>query len=105
MVERRLALAGLGMIQALRNSAISLEEAENDLFNLDTYRLAKRRKFDPKLIEFLEWGMELSDVSQLAPNGVEESYHTMERLLSRTIASARRKKTTAPRRRAAKKKA
>jgi hypothetical protein len=86
VLERRLAQTGLGILQALRGSTMTIADAEHDLFNLDTYRTARRRRLGRDLIEFLEWGMELDDVSNLAPEGLEESFRSMETLLLRVIA-------------------
>ena len=81
LAQRRLAQLGLGIVQALRNSIMTVQDAAQDLFNLETYQLARRRRYDPRFIEFIEWGMELEDVAELAPDGLEESYDKMEKLL------------------------
>ena len=65
---------------------MTIEDAEGDLFNLDTYKAARRRRYDSDLVEFLEWGMELDDVARLTPRAMEESYQNMERQLLRVIA-------------------
>jgi hypothetical protein len=93
LAERRLALAGLGILRALRDSKMTIEEAEQELFNLDSYKAARRRRYDRRLIEFLEWGMELDDVAQLAPHAIEESYESMEQLLLSVIAQSLGRKT------------
>ncbi|MBI4604780.1 MAG: DUF3969 family protein [Planctomycetes bacterium] len=96
LLERRLAQAGLGVLRALRGASMAIEDAENDLFNLATYQAARRRRLDRCLIEFLEWGMELDDVLRLAPEGLEESFRSMENLLlkviSRSLGKSRRRK-------------
>jgi hypothetical protein len=88
VVQRRLAQAGLGVLKALRGGTMTIKHAEDDLFNVDTYRAARRRRFDPSLVTFLEWGMELGDVADLAPDGIEESYGNMEQLLLRVISAS-----------------
>jgi hypothetical protein len=75
--ERRLAHMGLGVILALQNSEISLEEAQADLFNLKNYIALRKQKINRRLLELLEWGMELEDVADLAPHGLPESYERM----------------------------
>jgi hypothetical protein len=84
-LERRLALAGLGLVRALREGSLTIAEAERELFNVETYRAARRRRCRGDLIRFLEWGMELDDVQQLTKDGLEESYREMERLLLRVV--------------------
>lgn len=87
--QRRLAQFGLGILQALRNSTMTIEEASEELFNPDTYRLVRQRRYAPELLEFMEWGMELEDVLELAPDGLSESYDNMEKLLFKIIAGSR----------------
>jgi hypothetical protein len=88
VTQRRLAQLGLGIVQALRNSIMTVQDAAQELFNLKTYRLARRRRYDPRFIEFIEWGMELEDIAELAPDGLEESYDNMERLLLQLLSSS-----------------
>jgi hypothetical protein len=88
LIERRIAQSGLGIIRALREGKMSIKDAEDDLFNLDTYRAMRRRRLSAHLIEFMQWGMELEDVAELAPGSLESSYGSMERLLLRCITSS-----------------
>lgn len=90
-----LALYGHGIIQSLRNRSIDLEEARKELFNLDTYHTARRRRLHKKFIEFLEWGMELGNVTRIAPDGSEESYRKMEALLKAVVKASRSRRTRA----------
>ena len=92
LVERRIAQAGLGVIRALRETTMSIEDAEQDFFNLDTYRAMRRRRLSSNLIEFMQWGMELEDVAQLAPGDLDQSYESMENLLLRCISSSLERK-------------
>ena len=96
LLKRRLAQAGLGVLRALRGASMTIEDAEHDIFNLATYQTARRRRLGRELIEFLEWGMELDDVSKLAREGLEDSFGSMEALLlkviSKSLASSRRGK-------------
>ena len=86
LVERRIAQAGLGIIRALREATMSIKDAEVDLFNLDSYRAMRRRRLSSHLIEFMQWGMELEDVAEMAPHSMESSFQNMERLLLHCIA-------------------
>ncbi len=99
LLERRLAQTGLGIVGALRDSTMSIEDAESDLFNPDTYHTMRRRRLSSQLIEFMEWGMELSDVAAVAPAALAESYLMMETLARGVISTtltvrARRSKST-----------
>ena len=90
-IERHLAQKGMGILVALRESGMTIEQAQKDLFNTDVYRAARRLRLNPALIEFLEWGMELEDVAALAPRGLRESYQKMGALLRRLLAKHSRK--------------
>src|SRR5688500_8195329 len=87
-IERTIAQTGLGVVRALRESTMSIEDAEHDLFNLATYRAMRKRRLSPKLIEFMQWGMELEDVASLAKDSLEDSYQAMERLLLQCLSAA-----------------
>ncbi len=76
---------GLGIILALQNREISLEEAHADLFNLKNYITLRKQKINRRLLEFMEWGMELEDVADLAPHGLPESYERMTALARHVI--------------------
>lgn len=79
--ERHLAQMGMGILIALKESKMSVGQAEEDLFNLEVYQAAKRLRLDPVLIEFLQWGMELGDVEALAPEAMAQSFKAMHKLL------------------------
>ena len=84
-LERRLAQMGLGLVTSLQHAEIPLTHAEKDLFNLDAYTAVRKHRLNPHLVEFLEWGMELEDVAELAPRGLEESYQRMIALARQVI--------------------
>jgi hypothetical protein len=80
-IERHFAQMAMGVLSGLKGNRLSVEQAEKDMFNLDAYRAARRQRVDRRLIEFLEWGMELEDVLEVAPGNLEESYAKMGHLL------------------------
>jgi hypothetical protein len=84
-IERRLAQIGRGIVASLRADQTTIEQAQADLFNSDIYRGARKYRLDPALLEFLEFGMELEDVAELAPDDLHESYEQMEQLLVRVL--------------------
>ncbi len=83
--ERRLAQMGIGMVSALRDGEMSLEQSQTDFFNLDTFQAVRKHRLNGHLVEFLQWGMELEDVAELAPEGLEESYQGILRLARHVI--------------------
>jgi hypothetical protein len=95
-IERTLAELALGIVCALEESQTSIEQAENDLFNLETYNAVRNRRLSQHLAEMLEWGMELASVQDLAPEGLIESYESIKSL-ARAIISRPRLRTPRPR--------
>ena len=79
-MERRLAEYALGIAYALEASEISVEQAEDDLFKLDIYKAAKKNRLSKKLIEMLEWGMELEDVAAISSKALTESISKIRQL-------------------------
>src|SRR6266704_4122738 len=84
-LERRLAEIGLGIVGELRAGKMSIAQAEHDLFNLDTYVAARKQRLNRDLIELLQWGMELEDVAELAPRGIQESFQKITLLARKVI--------------------
>ena len=75
--ERRLAQIGLSLVQGLQTKEISLGQSQEDLFNLKSDLDLRNQHASRPLLEFMEWGMELEDVAELAPRGLQESYARM----------------------------
>jgi hypothetical protein len=94
IAEQVLANAGWGTLLALKHGELALEEAEDRVFNLDVYLAARGRRFDRNLVEFLEWGMQLEDVLEIAPGSIQDDYREMTRLIHRVLLRSR--KRTAP---------
>ena len=92
-VERKLAEIAQGVIASLRDSALSVEQAREELFNLDNYSALRRRRMSGELKELFEWGMELGSVSRLAPESLSESIDAMANL-ARSIIEQPMKKTS-----------
>jgi len=90
-VERKLAEIAQGVIASLRDSALSVEQAREELFNLDNYSALRRRRMSRDLKELFEWGMELGNVTRLAPESLPQSIDAMARLARRIIEQPVRK--------------
>lgn len=86
--ERHFAVLALGVVQALREGQMTVEEAWNSGLNLKTYLQLKQRRADPRLLELWEWAMELPQVTKLTPLALEESLTAMD-TLARGILSRR----------------
>jgi hypothetical protein len=85
LLERRLAQIGLGIVSALSQGQMTVEQAGREFFNLRNFERIRRLRLSKAMTEFFDWGMELDDVAQLAPEGLEESYEHMRRLAWRMM--------------------
>jgi hypothetical protein len=90
LLERRIAEMGLGVISALSRGEIKYDQAEHDLFNLDNYVEIRRRRLNASLLEFFERGMQLEDVSEIAPQNVTSNFEKMSWLADQIIRRAAR---------------
>jgi hypothetical protein len=84
-LERRIAELALGIVVALRSGELPVERAWDELFSLDNYRIARRKKLSRALLELFEWGLELENVAEISPASLTESYDKMEQLAQQVI--------------------
>ena len=84
-------IAQVGVVAALRSSFITPEQAYDDLFNLDGYQSIKKHRLSRELKDLFEWGMELEDVAEIAPEGMEESCQAIEKLAQQVLSKSKRK--------------
>ena len=89
--QRRIALLALGIVRALRDEKMSLDQAQDELFNPDIYRELKRQRCDRGLIELVAWGMELENVYRLVPASKAESFDAIEKLATSFLARHHRR--------------
>ena len=83
--ERRIAEMSLGIISALREGTMTVNQAWDELFNLDAFQELRRRAASAPLRELFEWGMELESVAEVSPASLELSLMAMEKLAQRVI--------------------
>ncbi len=100
-LERKVAELGQGVTTALRDSTLRVEDAWDELFNLDNYQAIVAARLDKDLKELFEWGMELDTVARLAPDSLDESFNAMSQLARNVIVRSRRKQSGSRRRTAA----
>ena len=91
-VERALAEMAQGIIIGIERSSISVFDAWDELFNIANYRSIRRHRLSPTIGELFTWGMELSNVARVAPEGLTESLDHMSKLAIRIMQSRRRKR-------------
>ncbi|MBN2878402.1 MAG: DUF3969 family protein [Clostridia bacterium] len=71
--EDFLAIFALGIISALEEKVIELENAEKYLFNPYSLNKLNEANADEKLIEILHLGTELEDIKSLIPNKFDKN--------------------------------
>lgn len=72
-INRVLAIIQLGLLTALENNSISIEESEGYLFNPYTIRKMQEINVDSELIDIVHLGSELEDIKSLIPEKIKES--------------------------------
>lgn len=78
-VNRVLAIIQLGLLTALENNSISIEEAEGYIFNPYTIKKMEEINVNNKVIDIVHLGTELEDIKSLIPEKIEESIIDLKR--------------------------
>jgi hypothetical protein len=84
-LERKIAEMAQGVVAALRDSSLAVDDAWDELFNLENYLAIRKMGLDRDLKSLFEWGMELSNVARLAPESLPESFDAMAKLARRVM--------------------
>ncbi|WP_026684934.1 DUF3969 family protein [Heyndrickxia coagulans] len=71
--EKDILLKVLGVIEALYNKKISIEEAEKRYFNYRIIDSLKEKNYSDELIGILELGTEIDDINDLLPDKLDEN--------------------------------
>jgi hypothetical protein len=74
-----------GVVAGLRDSTLAVDDAWDELFNLENYLAIRKRGLDRDLKSLFEWGMELSNVARLAPESLPESLDAIAKLARRVM--------------------
>jgi hypothetical protein len=85
--ERRMAILALGAADALREKRMTAREAWEIGLNFKTYRGLKSIKADRRLLELIEWAMELPQVEKLGDAAMEESVGHIQELAKSVLAA------------------
>jgi hypothetical protein len=75
--ERLVLILASGIAVALRGGAISIDEAENFLFNPYSISKLRNRGFDQKIIDIIHLGTELEDIKSLIPDHLDEAINNI----------------------------
>jgi hypothetical protein len=86
--ERLLSIIQLGLVSALEEEVISIEEAEGFLFNLYTIEKLKMYGFSEDLIGIIKEGCELEDVKSLVPEKLILNITRLKKQILNNISSS-----------------
>ncbi len=81
-IEKLLLINILGVLEALKNKKITINESEAMIFTPYTFITLKKRGVDKKIIDIIQEGCELEDVESLCPDKLDD---TIEKLRQRTL--------------------
>ncbi|SHI36445.1 Protein of unknown function [Clostridium cavendishii DSM 21758] len=77
--ERILAILELGLLTALSNNVISIEECEGYLFNPYIMKLLNKNKINTEIINIIHEGCELEDIQSLLPDKLTENIERLNK--------------------------
>lgn len=83
--ERLFLLHLLGIITAVKNNVITLDEAERIIFMPATMRILEENKVTKEIIDIIHLGTELEDVLSIIPHKYEESILEIEALILKEL--------------------
>ncbi|MGO4733743.1 DUF3969 family protein [Paenibacillus sp. 2KB_22] len=72
-IERIVSILGLGMLTALEEGVVNLEEIEGYLFNPFTVDILENMVLENAVIEIIKSGCELEDVESLIPQKLQST--------------------------------
>lgn len=72
-IERFILIANIGMMVAIKEGVISIEEAENYLYSPCSVKMIRDLGINKDVIKLLELGCELEDVESLIPDKLNNS--------------------------------
>jgi hypothetical protein len=78
-IESMLAFTAIGIASAISSKAVDIS-ATMELFTLSNYQFVLKRKLCEEIVQMFEWGMELEDVHELAPDSLNESLSAIHSL-------------------------
>lgn len=83
--ERILSIIQLGMITALENKVITIEEIEGYLFSPFTIERLEKYGLDDNVVDIIKDGCELEDVESLAPENLAIEINNLKEKILKNI--------------------
>lgn len=85
--ERLLSIIQLGLVSALENEIITIEEAEGYLFNPFTVEKLQKYGFSEEVIDIIREGCELEDIQSLVPEKLLSNIFRLKEQIVKNISS------------------
>lgn len=76
-IEKLLAVLSLGLTEAIKASAIRIDEAEQMLYSPQVMKLLIDRGFSKELVDLIHLGTELEDLESLLPDRLKDNLSQM----------------------------
>ena len=85
--EKMLLISIIGILEALKEGGVSINEAEKYLFSPHMAQVLKEKEFNKSIIEVIEKGCELEDIASLLP---QKSIDSIEELKQEALTILKR---------------
>ncbi|MBO0424078.1 DUF3969 family protein [Enterococcus plantarum] len=76
--ERLVLVSVIGLLEALENDLLTIEDCENYLFSPYSVSILEEKNMNPQIIEIIELGCELEDVQSLIPDKLKEEIRDLK---------------------------
>lgn len=76
--EKIILISIIGIINSIKNKAITLEEAEKFLFSPHTRSIMQSKRCDSNIIALIDYGCELEDIKSIMPSKFTHTLNDIE---------------------------
>ena len=70
--EKMLLISIIGSLEVIKNTAVTIDEAEKFIFSPCVIKALREKKCDEKIVGIIEKGCELEDIHSLLPEKLDE---------------------------------
>lgn len=96
-LEKLLLVLSLGLTEAIKAKAISIDDAEKILYGPSSLKVFKNLKLNEKLIDLINLGTELEDIEDLLPEKLEKNLDEMSKISTMVLAGLPKLDSNEPR--------
>lgn len=76
--EKMLLISIIGSLEAIKNSAITIDEVEKFIFSPRMIKMLREKKCNEKIVGIIEKGCELEDIYSLLPEKLDEVIYELK---------------------------